>query len=147
VPPNLRVGSETQVLSTCGLCAAGCGIRVRVVEGRAVKVEGNPNSPINRGRLCARGQAALELLYHPDRVPGPLCRAGARGENRWLPLSWDEAIARLAAELGQLRAAGEPQSLVLLDGEERASCAPSAARTMSVTAPPEPAPWPGPWPP
>jgi anaerobic selenocysteine-containing dehydrogenase len=119
VPPNLRVGSETQVLSTCGLCAAGCGIRVRVVEGRAVKVEGNPSSPINRGRLCARGQAALELLYHPDRVRGPLCRVGARGENRWLPLSWDEAIARLTAELGQLRAAGEPQSLVLLDGEER----------------------------
>ena len=62
---------------------------------------------------------ALELLYHPDRARGPLRRAGARGENRWLPLSWDEAIARLAAELGKLRAAGEPQSLVLLDGEER----------------------------
>ena len=121
VPPNLRVGSETQVLTTCGLCQAGCGIRVRVVEGRAVKVEGNPRSPINRGRVCGRGQAALELLYHPDRVRGPMRRLGARGENRWQPLSWDEAIAALAAELRKLRAAGEPQSLVLLDGEERSA--------------------------
>jgi anaerobic selenocysteine-containing dehydrogenase len=119
LPPNLRAGSETQVLSTCGLCAAGCGIRVRVVEGRAVKIEGNPRSPVNRGRLCARGQAALELLYHPDRVRGPMRRAGARGGNDWLPLSWDAAIAQLAGELGKLRAAGEPQAVVLLDGESR----------------------------
>lgn len=119
LPPNLRPGSETHVLSTCGLCPAGCGIRVRVVEGRAVKVEGNPDSPVNRGRLCVRGQAALQVLYHSDRVPGPRRRAGERGEGRWQPLSWDEAIAALATELGRLRAAGEPQSLVLLDGEER----------------------------
>lgn len=119
VAPNLRPGSETQVLSTCGLCPAGCGIRVRVVEGRAVKVEGNPHSPVNRGRLCARGQAALALLYHPDRVAGPRRRLGGRGENRWQSLSWDAAIAEVAAELGRLRAAGEPQSLVLIDGQER----------------------------
>ena len=119
VAPNLRAGSETQILSTCGLCQAGCGIRVRVVEGRAVKVEGNPGSPINRGRLCGRGQAGLELLYHPDRVTGPMRRVGGRGENRWQPLSWDEAILQLAAELAGLRTGGEPESLVLLDGEER----------------------------
>ena len=119
LPANLRAGGETQVLSTCGLCSAGCGIRVRVVEGRAVKIEGNPSSPVNRGRLCARGQAALELLYHPDRVRGPMRRTGARGDGRWQPLSWDEAIAALGGELGKLRAAGEPQSLVLLDGEAR----------------------------
>ena len=118
VSTNLRVGSETQVLSTCGLCHAGCGIRVRVVEGRAVKVEGNPDSPVNRGRLCARGQASLEVLYHPDRVRGPMRRAGPRGENRWQPLAWDEAIASLTDELSKLRADGQPQSVVLIDGEE-----------------------------
>jgi anaerobic selenocysteine-containing dehydrogenase len=119
LPPNLRLGSETEVLSTCGLCASGCGIRVRVVEGRAVKIDGNPASPLNQGRLCGRGQAALELLYHPDRVPGPLRRAGARGEGRWQPLSWDEATAQLAGEIGKLRARGEPHRLALIDGEER----------------------------
>src|ERR1035437_6224612 len=113
VATNLRVGSETQVLSTCGLCHAGCGIRVRVVGGRAVKVEATPDSPFNRGRLCARGQASLEVLYNPDRVRGPMRRAGPRGENRWQPLAWDEAIASLTDELRKLRADGQPQSVVL----------------------------------
>jgi menaquinone reductase, molybdopterin-binding-like subunit len=112
-----RVGAETRVLSTCGMCLAGCGIRVRVVDGHAVKIEGNPDAPVNRGGVCARGLAALELLYHPDRVAGPMRRAGARGENRWQPISWDEAIGVLASELGRLRKAGRPQGLVLIDGE------------------------------
>ena len=118
VERGLRMGSEKYVLSTCGLCPAACGLRVRVVDGRAVKIEGNAESPVNRGGLCARGQAGLELLYHPDRIRGPRRRVGARGENRWEPISWDAAIGQLAAELGQLRAAGEPQSLVLVDGEQ-----------------------------
>src|SRR5664279_5610219 len=71
VERGLRGGSEKQVLTTCGLCPAGCGLRVRVVDGRAVKVEGNADSPVNRGALCARGQAGLELLYHPSRMRGP----------------------------------------------------------------------------
>jgi anaerobic selenocysteine-containing dehydrogenase len=112
-----RPGEERWVLTTCGLCRAGCGLRVRVVDGRAVKVEGNAESPVNRGGVCARGQAGLELLYHPDRVRAPRRRVGQRGENRWQELAWDEAIAELAAELSKLRSAGEPQSLVLLDGE------------------------------
>ena len=117
VERGLRGGSEKQVLTTCGLCPAGCGLRVRVVDGRAVKVEGNADSPVNRGALCARGQAGLELLYHSSRMRGPRRRLGARGENRWQAISWSEAIAQLAAELDRLRSAGEPESLVLLDGE------------------------------
>ena len=54
---GLRIGSEKYVLTTCGLCQAGCGLRVRVVDGRAVKIEGNHDSPVNRGGLCARGLA------------------------------------------------------------------------------------------
>ena len=117
VERGLRVGTERFVLTTCGLCQAGCGLRVRVVDGRAVKVEGNAESPVNRGGVCARGQAGLELLVHPERIRGPRRRVGARGENRWQDISWDEAIARLASELGKVRADGEPQSLVLVDGE------------------------------
>ncbi len=117
VEPGLRPGSEKFVSTTCGLCQAGCGLRVRVVDGRAVKVEGSPESSVNRGGLCVRGQAGLEVLYHPDRIRGPRRRVGERGQNRWQELSWDEAIAELAAELNKLRAAGAPQSLVVLDGE------------------------------
>jgi menaquinone reductase, molybdopterin-binding-like subunit len=112
-----RPGEERSVLTTCRLCRAGCGLRVRVVDGRAVKVEGNPESPVNRGGGCARGQAGVQLLYHPDRVRAPRRRVGPRGENRWQEISWDEAIAGLADELAKARFVGEPQSVVLLDGE------------------------------
>ncbi len=117
VERGLRPSSEKFVFTTCGLCQAGCGLRVRVVDGRAIKVEGHAEPSGNRGGLCVRGQAGLELLYHPDRVRGPRRRVGERGENRWQEISWDEAVAELAAELSNLRAAGEPQSLVVLDGE------------------------------
>jgi anaerobic selenocysteine-containing dehydrogenase len=80
---------------------------------------------------CA-GQAGLELLYHPDRIRGPRRRVGARGENRWQAISWDEAIAQLAAELGKLRAAGEPQSLVVLDGERAGTTHALWARFLEV---------------
>jgi anaerobic selenocysteine-containing dehydrogenase len=112
-----RAGEERWVLSTCALCDADCGIKVRVVEGRAVKIEGNPEHPVNRGGLCSRGQAALQALYHPERVRSPLRRGGERGEGKWKPISWDEAIGEIVAKLGKLRAAGHPERLVLIDGD------------------------------
>jgi len=132
VERGLRRGSEAFVLTTCGLCQAACGLRVRVVDGRAVKVEGNAESPVNRGGVCVRGQAALELQYHVNRIRGPRRRVGERGENRWQAISWDEAIALLASELSHLRAAGEPQSLVLLDGERAGATHALWARFLKV---------------
>jgi anaerobic selenocysteine-containing dehydrogenase len=75
-PPR---GPEKFVLSVCNLCPGGCGLRVRRIGERAVKVDGNPLHPVNGGRLCPRGQAALQGLYHPDRFTGPLRRVGKRG--------------------------------------------------------------------
>ena len=115
--PGWRTGEERWVLSTCALCEAGCGIKVRVVEGRAVKIEGNPEHPVNRGGLCSRGQAALQALYHPERVRSPLRRTGSRGRGQWKTISWDEAIGEVTAKLAKLRAAGHPERLVLLEGE------------------------------
>src|SRR5262245_10352374 len=68
--------------STCGMCVAGCAITVRTREHKANKIEGNPLSPINRGALCARGQAGLQVLYNPDRVRRPLKRSGERGSGQ-----------------------------------------------------------------
>ncbi len=97
VPPEHQVpGVATYYATTCRECPAGCGLHVRVREGRAVKVEGNPESPVNRGRLCARGQASLQGLYNPDRVRGPMARTA---DGRFEPITWDEAIARLAERL------------------------------------------------
>ncbi|ULA58705.1 MAG: 4Fe-4S Mo/W bis-MGD-type domain-containing protein [Nitrospira sp.] len=82
--------------STCGECDAGCGIIVKVMEGRAKKIEGNPLHPVNQGKLCAQGQAALQRLYNPDRLQGPLRRTGAQAEHRFTPVSWDEGLPELA---------------------------------------------------
>ena len=115
--PGSRPGEERGVLSTCALCDAGCGIKVRVVEGRAVKIEGNPEHPVNRGGLCSRGQAALQALYNPQRVHSPLRRLGDRGDGSWKLISWDEAVGEIVTKLSKLRAAGHPERLVLIDGE------------------------------
>ena len=61
-------GENLWYASTCRQCSAGCGIIVRASEGRARKIEGNPLHPLNQGKLCARGQAALQELWDPDRL-------------------------------------------------------------------------------
>ncbi|HEU5060562.1 MAG TPA: molybdopterin-dependent oxidoreductase, partial [Kofleriaceae bacterium] len=101
--------------TSCGQCSAACGIRVRVVEGRAVRIEGNHDNPLNRGGVGARGLSALQGLYDADRIPGPLARRGGA----LVPVSWEEALGSLAADLAALRARGEADRLLVWCGEER----------------------------
>ena len=110
-PDQTVPGVSTYFATTCRECAAGCGIHVRVREGHAVKVEGNPDSPVNRGRLCARGQAALQGLYNPDRVRTPLAR-GADGQ--LAPITWDEALQRLREHVQR----ASEQGIVFLTGHD-----------------------------
>ena len=93
---NQVPGLATWYASTCTECPAGCGVHVRTREGRAVKLEGNPEHPVNRGKLCSRGQAALQGLYNPGRLKGPMAR-GADGSLQ--DITWDDAIGRLAAKV------------------------------------------------
>ena len=81
--------------STCAQCDAGCSIMGRVREGRVLKLEGNPNSAINRGKTCGLGQAGVQHHYNPDRVREPLLRTGDKGE----AISWDKAYALIADKL------------------------------------------------
>jgi molybdopterin-containing oxidoreductase family iron-sulfur binding subunit len=99
---ELIPGIPTIYASTCRECPAGCGILVKTREGRAIKVEGNPDHPVNRGGLCARGQAALQGLYDPDRVMQPMKRDGAT----WRPVTWDQAQQEIASALGAAAASG-----------------------------------------
>lgn len=110
---DLIPGIPTTYASTCRECPAGCGILVKAREGRAIKVEGNPEHPVNRGRLCARGQAALQGLYDPDRIRRPYSRT-ARGME---PIGWDEAITEIADALGASAAAGADR-VALVTGAE-----------------------------
>jgi anaerobic selenocysteine-containing dehydrogenase len=105
IPPDEGVtpGIANYYASSCRACQAGCGILVRVSEGRAKKIEGNPEHPVNRGKLCARGQAVLQELYHPDRVPQPLKRSGPRGSGEFTKITWEEALALLVGQLKNLQ--------------------------------------------
>src|SRR6056297_3167495 len=67
-------GEAVWYASTCMECPAGCGVIVKNREGRVVKLEGNPHHPVNRGKLCIRGQAALQGIYDPDRLTAPLLK-------------------------------------------------------------------------
>jgi len=92
VPPDdIVVGEAVSYATLCRECPAGCGVLATVRDGRAVKVEGNPDHPVNRGKLCARGQAAVQGTYDADRLRGPLARID--GELR--PVSWPDALQRL----------------------------------------------------
>src|SRR5690606_10333203 len=97
-PEEIVPGMATWYRTTCRECPAGCGMNVKTREGRAIKAEGNPLSPIAHGHLCARGQASLHGLYNPDRVPQALARTGEGG---WDKISWDDAEQRLARVLAQ----------------------------------------------
>ncbi len=81
--------------STCAQCDAGCSINGRVREGRVLKLEGNPNSTINRGKMCGLGQAGVQHHYNPDRVREPLLRKGDQGQ----AISWDDAYKLIAEKL------------------------------------------------
>jgi thiosulfate reductase/polysulfide reductase chain A len=116
---QLDHSDEKQVAGVCLQCPGGCGISVRVVDGRAVKIEGNPDHPINLGKLCPKGQSGLQFLYDPDRIKGPMKRAGARGEGKWQPISWDEALNTVAARLRGLRDRGEAHRFVFMAGRCR----------------------------
>ncbi len=84
-------GLSTYYATTCRECSAGCGLVVRTMQGRALKVEGNKDNPVNLGKTCARGQVTLHGLYNPDRVTDPIQRK-RRGAGEAEKLDWNAAI-------------------------------------------------------
>ena len=118
--PNLEkyVGTK-KVPGMCQLCSTICGIMGHVKDGRLLKIEGNPNDPNSRGRLCARGQAGLNHLYHPERLLYPMKRVGERGEGKWKRISWDEALDEIAGKLKTIRESGSPGDFAFHQGRQR----------------------------
>src|SRR5882762_11764780 len=87
-PDQTVPGVSTYYATLCRECSAGCGVIAETRDGRTIKLEGNPDHPVNRGALCARGQAALQGLYNPDRYRGPMARRNGQLQS----VTWDEAI-------------------------------------------------------
>jgi len=127
---DLIPGLATWKPSICTLCPAGCGTLVRVMQGEAEvvrngqlgilkmglpkKIEGNPAHPINQGKLCPRGQAGLQVTYHPDRIKTPLARSGPRGSGQFKEITWDDALKQLVSQLTALQASKEEGRLSFL---------------------------------
>jgi len=111
-----RNAPEAAIVSVCGSCPGGCGIRARIVGGRLAGISGNPLHPVNRGGLCPLGIAGAQLVHHPDRVRGPLRREGGEGPEGLRPVSWDIAVGDLAGRLRELRGRGLAHTVALVDG-------------------------------
>src|SRR5713226_5384980 len=116
--------------SICPACGGGCGVVARIMDadadvirkgqagvirmGVAKKLEGNTAHPVSQGGLCSRGQAAIQITYHPDRLRHPMKRSGARGSGQYQEVTWDAALAELVSQLDALEAAGTQKALAYL---------------------------------
>ena len=81
--------------SACRMCHGGCGVLVHVADNTIVKIEGDPDNPMNKGKLCPMGAASLEHVYNPRRLKYPMRRVGPRGSGRWERISWDTAYGEI----------------------------------------------------
>ena len=88
LPEDLVRGKDNWYASLCRTCPSCEGIVIRVMEGRAKMIQGNPFYPTNQGKIHARCESGLQSLYHPDRISSPMQRSGARSSAQFLPISW-----------------------------------------------------------
>jgi len=106
--------------TTCQGCTSWCSVQVKVVDGRAVHLRGNPHAKGNHGKICPRPHLALQQVYDPDRVRQPMKRTnpikGRDQDPGFVPISWDEALGMLADKIMELRNDGEPEKFLLLRG-------------------------------
>jgi thiosulfate reductase / polysulfide reductase chain A len=105
--------------SACRMCHGGCGVLVHVRDGRVIKLQGDPESPFNKGKMCPKGLASIEQLYHPDRLKYPTKRVGKRGEGKWARISWDEALDLIAEKIREISSRYGREAVALGQGTGR----------------------------
>jgi len=98
MPEFNQTGVSTYYATSCRECPAGCGVIVRTREGRAIGVQGNPDHPINYGKLCSRGLTTLQGLYNPDRLTNPI-QLNRKGDQSYTEINWDLAVTTITAIL------------------------------------------------
>ena len=103
---------EKKVYSGCALCYHSCGTEVTVRDGKVVDVQGQKSHPLNQGRICPKGRATVEHIYHPDRLRHPLKKVGGKFER----ISWDQALDEIAQKLSSLKDEFGPQQLGMFCG-------------------------------
>ncbi len=112
-------GYDTVVRSHCRMCHGGCGVLVYTRNGKAVKIAGDPDCPINHGTLCSKGIASTQLAYHPDRLTYPVRRIGPKASGKWERMSWDEALDTVAERIVHYKDQNGAESIVMGYGTGR----------------------------
>ncbi len=125
-------GETSHVNSVCTLCPGGCGISVRKINDRAVKIEGMTDSQINDGGICILGLSGLQLLYGPTRIRSPLKRMGKRGSGKWEPISWEQAISTVVQKLDELRSQERPHAVACISGQKNGTVAELLKRFLTT---------------
>lgn len=110
-------GEITYEPSVCSLCPGKCGINVRKINKRPVKIEGREGYPVNDGGICLHGISAIQYLYDPSRVTSPMKRNG----DTFQAISWEEAIGMVKQQLTELRSSGSPDKLACIAGDDKGS--------------------------
>ena len=103
-------------------CHNGCSVLYYTKDGKVEKIEGDPLSPYNQGRLCMRCLDVVETFYHPDRLKYPPKRVGERGENKWERITWDEAYDDIVEHVKQIWEDYGPESILSIQGTGRNIC-------------------------
>ena len=109
------MGELRKVKTACRSCHGGCGIIAHVRDGRVVKIEGDPDSPISHGSLCTKGLAITQIAYHPDRVLYPMKKANGK----WKRISWDEALDTVAGRFQEIIDRHGPEAIIVGQGTGR----------------------------
>lgn len=115
--PSTSTGIEIKK-SICTICdpTTQCGLDLYVKEGKIIKVEGSKEHPYNMGTLCSKGAALRQYVYSEDRLKSPLKRVGNRGEGRFEPISWEEALNAIAKKFNEMKENYGPESVVFFAG-------------------------------
>jgi anaerobic selenocysteine-containing dehydrogenase len=112
-------GYDSVVKSHCRMCHGGCGVFVYTKNGKAVKIAGDPDSPINHGTLCSKGIASAQLAHHPDRLTYPVRRIGEKRSGKWERISWDQALDTIAERILHYKEEFGAESIVMGYGTGR----------------------------
>ncbi len=101
------------------MCHGGCSALVHVNNSKVVKIKGDPEFPLNRGKLCVKGMASIDQLYNPNRLKHPLKRVGQRGEGKWKQISWDEALDAIVNKIQEIKEEFGVESIAIGQGTGR----------------------------
>lgn len=117
--PVHAVEEEERLLyGVCGVCSMGCAYVAHVLNGRVVRLSGNPNDQIAQGKLCVKGYSGIRLLYDPDRLKYPMKRTnpekGVGVDPGWVRITWDEALDLTATKLSEVRDTYGPEAILLI---------------------------------